>query len=112
MPFQDSCLRSNPHGYSSMVVWALARGTYMARQAKESSFKSLIMRLIHHLVASTICHRVESDQVPNGDLFYTWCFICSKVYLNIPSLFLFIYLDFLWVPYLRARSVEAILLAV
>lgn len=42
------------------------------------------MRLIHCPVASTICHHVECNKVPIGDLFYMWCFIRTEVFLYIP----------------------------
>lgn len=66
-----------------MAIWALSRGDYVASEAKESSFQSTTMRLIHRLVVSAICYHAECDKVPIGDLFYMWCFIHIEVFLNI-----------------------------
>lgn len=44
---------------------------------------SPIFRLIHRLVASTICQREETDKVPIGDFFFMWCRIHPEVRLNL-----------------------------
>lgn len=47
-----------------MDVWVHACGFHVAKEAKENSSRSPIMRLIHHLFVFTICHWEESDKVP------------------------------------------------
>ncbi|CAI9261742.1 unnamed protein product [Lactuca saligna] len=72
-------------GESGVTLWD-------PRKAKESTFTSPIYRLIHQLVASTICHREECDKVPSVDLSYIWCLTQIEVFLHRPfdvALYLF-----------------------
>lgn len=38
VPYVDSCIHSQPQGYSYMAIWVLARNDYVTREAKDSSF--------------------------------------------------------------------------
>lgn len=67
----------------------------MATEAKETSFRSLVMHLFHLLVASAIFHCLESDKVHFVDLFKMWCLIHNEVLLNIPFTIVFIFLAWL-----------------
>ncbi|CAI9286014.1 unnamed protein product [Lactuca saligna] len=77
--FLDSCITIPPQEYDYMQVWALSRGTYVSRSAKESALPSPIYRFLHRLVASTICHRKECDKVPSSNLFNMWCLTHTEV---------------------------------
>lgn len=81
--YLDSCITTPPQEYSHMQFWVHARETYVSRKAKESTFRSPIYRLIYRLVDATIYHCQECDNVPSGDLFYTWYLTQTKACLYL-----------------------------
>lgn len=79
-----SCILSESREYNHLEIWGFANGDYVSRTTKESSFRSPLHIMIHHLIASTIHHRQEHDKVPIGDLFPMWCLLYTDVHLHIP----------------------------
>lgn len=82
--YLDSCILLESREYNHLEVWALINVEYVSRLAKESSFRSLVHRLIHRLVASTIHHHEDHDKISLGDLVSMWCLLRSDVHLIIP----------------------------
>ncbi|CAI9259577.1 unnamed protein product [Lactuca saligna] len=62
LSYIDSYITSPPQEYTHMQVWALVRGTYVARLAKKSTFRYPTMRLIDRLIALTVRHYGECNK--------------------------------------------------
>ena len=72
-------------GVSGPEFWSnIATGVFNSGVSPESSIKSPIHRLIHHLITFSIHHKRHGDKVTKSNLFFLWCILQPGVCCNIP----------------------------